>query len=155
MGRIYEISFQNVSISATQDLFNIAATSGMAFALHEIQLGQITQTSVENLQISLRRFTATVTNGSGGGAATPQKHTSGDAAATVTARINDTVVATTNGTATVIRPDTFSLLNGYFYLPAPEDRIIIAPSQNLIIRLDSAPAAARTMSGSAVIEELF
>jgi len=154
MGRVYEIPFNNISVSAVQDLISVQSTSGMAFKVLEVVLGQITSTTVESLNLSLKRFSGAYSIGSGGGAVTPAKHNFGDPAATATARRNDTT-QTNGGTSVTVRADVYNEVNGYQYLAIPDKEIIIAPSQAFVVSLDSAPGAARTMSGSVTIEELF
>lgn len=153
--RIYTCQFNNVAVSAVQDLFAITATASMAIKIHEIIIGQVTSTVIGNLRLSLKRMPSTVTAGSGGGAGTIQSINPSDAAATSTVRINDTVQATTSGTAQIIRSDIYNVLNGFIYLPPIEDRPIIKPSQAFIVSLDSAPGSAETMSGNIIFEELF
>ena len=154
MGRVYEVPFAAVSVSAVQDLLSVQSTSGMAFRLLEIVLGQITITTVEALNLSIKRFSGAYTIGSGGASVTPAKHNFGDAAATVTGRRNDTT-QTTGGTSVTLRADAYNEINGYQYLGIPDKEIIIAPSQALVLSLDTVPGAARTMSGAILIEELF
>lgn len=155
MGRVYSVSFSGVSVAAVQDLIAVTATSAMAFKVHSIQVGQITKTSVESLRVSLKRLPATVTVGSGGTAPTPRKVVNGDAAATVTARANDTTQATTGGTAETLLADVFNLVNGFAWIFPPDDRPVIAPSQAVTFSLDTAPAATYVMNGSMVVEELY
>ena len=153
-GRVYSVEFNAVSVSAVQDLFLVQSTSGMAFKLLEIVLGQITLTTVEELRLTLKRFSGAYTAGTGGTAFTPVKHNFGDAAATATCFTNATT-QTSGGTATILRADTFNEVNGYQYLAIPDREIIIAPSQALVVSLDTSPAAARIMSGTLTLEELF
>src|ERR1044071_994781 len=110
--RLYTVQFNNVSISAAQDLFGLLATANMAFKVHWIELGQKTLTSWEAKEVQLIRNPATVTVGSGGTAPTPQKVNNGDAAATVTARVNDTTSQTTSGTASTLWSREWEFLNG-------------------------------------------
>lgn len=154
MPRIYTVSFASVAVTAVQDLISVQSTSGMAIEIHEIVLGQVTATSIEALAISLKRFSGAYTIGSGGSAATPAKHNFGDSAATATGRVNDTT-KTTGGTSTTIRAEVFNEVNGFQYLPAPDDRPVIAPSQAFVLSLDGAPAASRTVSGALTFAELF
>lgn len=151
--RTYSVRFANVSVSAVQDLIAVICGASMAIELHGIVLGQITQTSVEALQISVKRLPATVTNGSGGTTPTPQKIERGDAAATATAHANDTTPATTGGTAVVLHSDVVNLVNGYQFFWPPEDRPTAGLSEALVFSLDSAPLAARTMSGTLIFAE--
>jgi len=154
-GRMYSVNFASVSVSAAQDLINITATSGMAFKIHRIEIGQTTLTSWAALPIKLIRLPATVTPGSGGSAVTPSKMNNGDAAATVTARSNDTTPATTNGTATILLAREWELLNGFLVVFTPDERPVIAPSQAVQLNLPSAPSSATTLSATVLIEELF
>jgi hypothetical protein len=153
--RTYTVSFSGVSVTAVQDLLAVYSGASMAFEVHSIQLGQITQTAVEAVRISLKRLPATVTTGSGGTAPTPRPADSADTAATITARANDTVQATTNGTAITLLADSFNLVNGYQWIFPPDDRPVCKLSEAIVLSLDSAPAASRTISGTIVVAELF
>lgn len=152
--RIYTIPINGVSVSAVQDLFSIQATSAGSFYLQEIYLGQITQTSVELLRLSIKRFSGAYSIGSGGSSVTPARNLAGDAAATVTARINDTT-QTTGGTSLTLPCDDWNLINGWQYLPAPEDREHFFISTAFALSLDTAPGSARTVNGYVKIAEDF
>lgn len=154
MGRIYTISFSNVSVAAVQDLISAQSTAGMAFSVHSLVLGQTTATTVGNLRVTLKRFSGAYTIGSVGSAATPAAQNFGDAAATVTGRVNDTT-QTTAGTSKVLVADVYNPINGYQFLPPPEDRPIIAISQAFVVSLDTAPSGGETTNGTLTIEELF
>jgi hypothetical protein len=152
--RVYTMTFANVSVSAVQDLLAIYAGSSGAAEIHEYVIGQVTATTVGNLRHSLKRLPATVTAGSGGSSGTLNKSRSGDAAATVTGRTNDTSQATTGGTAVLLREDVYNPINGYQFLPAPEDRPACSPAEALIVSLDTAPGSAESMNGSITVAEL-
>jgi hypothetical protein len=154
-GRTYTINFRAVSISAVQDLCCAYAGASMGIEVVSITLGQVTQTSVEECAISIKRLPATVTTGSGGGAMTPTPDADTDAAATFTARINDTTPATTNGTAVYPHVDVWNEVNGYQWIFPERARPSCKLSEALSFSLDGAPAAARTVSGSMKIRELF
>jgi hypothetical protein len=154
-GRTYNIVFRGVSVSATQDLCAAYAGASMAVEVVSITLGQITQTSVENLQLSVKRLTATVTNGSVGSSFTPTLDTDTDAAATFTARINDTSIATTSGSTAYLHSDVVNLVNGYQWIFPERNRPSCKLSEALIFSLDTAPSGARTMSGAMKVRELF
>jgi hypothetical protein len=153
--RVYSIEFANVSVSAVQDLLTVFCGTSKAVKLHSIVLGQTTGTSVQNLNISLKRLPATVTPGSGGTAPVPQPVNPGDAAPTITAHANDTTRSTTSGTAQIMLSDVINTVNGYLFLPPAEDRIIAGPGQALVLSLDTAPASPMAISGTVVVEELF
>lgn len=153
--RLYSLVFKDVAITAAQDLINLTATAGMAFKIHSIELGQRTLATWEAKNVRLTRNPATVTAGTGGAAGTLKPLNPSDVAATVTARTNDTTGQTTSGTATDIFAREWEFLNGFFWLPAPEQRPIIRPSEGVVLRLDTAPSASMTASGYMLIEELF
>jgi hypothetical protein len=152
-GRSYSVQFANVAVSAVQDLLAVICGASKSIELHGVVIGQITGTSVQNLNLSVKVLPATVTNGSGGAAVTPQKMERGDAAATVTARRNDTTQATTSGTAVTVHSDVFNVINGYqFFWPA-EDRPTADLSEAIILSLNTAPSSALTMSGTLYFAE--
>jgi hypothetical protein len=155
MARPYVIQFNNVAVTAAQDLFNIASTSGMAFVLHQLELNSESSSSAAELRVVIKRLTATVTNGSGGGAATISALSSTDATATVTGRINDTTRATTSGSTTNLFSFGWNVLNGLLFCPPPEIRPTFGISQNLLIGLETAPGSSTTLNGYVVIEEIF
>ena len=154
-GRMYSITFLDVSVSATQDLINITATAGMAFKIHRIELGQRTLTAWESKPVRLLRMPVTVTAGSGGAAVTPAKMNSGDAAATVTARANDTTAMTTSGSSSILMARDWEFLNGFLVVFTPDERPVIAVSQGVALNLPTAPSGATLASGTILIEELF
>lgn len=153
--RPYSIEFTGVSVSAVQDLLTAYCGASMAIEVHGVVIGQITGTTVQNLKISIKRLPTTVTAGSGGSAPTPQPMMAGDVAATFTARTNDTVQATTNGTASLLHEDVFNTVNGYQFFFPPILQPTAKLSQAIVISLDTAPSSAMTMSGTLYVAELF
>jgi hypothetical protein len=155
MSRFYTVQFNAVTATAVQDLFNISATSGMAFKLHQLELGSDNQTAVGEVRVSIKRLTATVTNGTGGSSATMIPLLSTDSAATITGRTNDaTTRASTSGSTSLLFELGWNLLNGLIFIPAPEYRPSFAISQNLLIGLETAPSSA-IIDGYIILEEAF
>lgn len=154
-GRSYSVQFNNVGVAAVQDLIALYSGASMAVALLGVVIGQITGTTVQNLRLSIKRLPATVTAGSGGNSATPRKGLRGDAAATATARINDTTQATTSGTAEILHSDVFNTVNGYQMFWPPSTPLTFGLSEAAVLSLDQAPAASLTMSGTLYFEELI
>ena len=153
-GRIYTMGFQNVSLNAVQDLFNVSAGSSKIFAVLSINLGQITGTAVANCRIRIRYFPSTVTAGSGGAAGTIKPWVSGDPAATITGRTNDTTQATSSGTIVDLWDDQWNIINGFLWVPpVPSRPPVIGISGAVIVSLDTAPSAILA-SGSITVEEL-
>lgn len=155
MGRLYTVSIDQVAVSAAQDLFGILATANMSLKIWRVELGQRTLTAWEAKPVKLIRNPSTATAGSGGSAPTPRPVNASDAAATFTCRINDTTAQTTNGTATVEYARDWEFLNGFIWVPLPDERPILKPSQGFGFNLPVAPSASMTVSGSMWVEELF
>lgn len=154
--RSYSVAFQNVPVSAVQDLIALYCGASMACELHGVQIGQITGTNVQNLRVSIKRLPATVTAGTGGSSATPRSMLSGDAAATATARANDaTTQASTSGTPQTLHADVMNTVNGFSFFWPPNDIPTFKPGEACVLSLDTAPSSALTMSGTLYFGELF
>ena len=154
MSRMYSVTFEAVSVSAPQDLFQIIGASGKVLRIIDISLADIDTTEPTNQQLSLRcrLLPATVTNGSGGSAPTPQPFDPGDAAASFTAKANSTTKATTGGTASVIREDGCNIAAGYaFPFSAPP---IVISGTSFVFELLSTVSGTCTMSGTCTVEEI-
>jgi hypothetical protein len=153
-GRIYTVSVSNATLAAVQDMISITVGASKIIAILSVNIGQVTGTSVANQRIRLRYLPVTVSAGSGGSAITPRPWVPGDAAATVTARQNDTVQATTNGTAIDLWDDQWNIINGFIFVPPiPSRPPIIGISGAFILSLDTAPASLVT-NYSVTFEEL-
>jgi len=150
---IFKIPMSAVSISTVQDLWHIKAGGTYPLLIHEIVLSQKTLVAVEGRDLKLIRHTATVTQGSGGSTPTPQNIAPGGASSGCTIHMNDTTQASA-GTLTTLHADVWQFLNGFFWMPAPEDRIFVAPGTGFIVSLAAAPTAAMVASGTITYEEL-
>ena len=107
MPRIYTVNFENVTISAAQDLVVIKGSTGKICRILRMWLGPTNTTlqTAQHWRLRSRFLPVTVTLGSGGTTPTPQPLDPGDAAAAATAHVNDTTPATTNGTASLLWAD--------------------------------------------------
>lgn len=152
---IYTATFAAVAVTAAQDLFEIVAPSNSGIAIRKVVVGQYTDfgdAAAEILSIQIiRGFT---TSGSGGSTATPApvKGHTGAATSTATVEINNTTVAQ-NGTGVVMIADSFNIAAGWVYEPPPDERITIAPSGRLVVRI-TAPADSITTNGTLIFEEI-
>jgi hypothetical protein len=93
MGRIYSISFEEVAVTAAQDLFEILVPADAVMRLHSIVISQSSDAGnaqSEQLPFTIKRVTGAPTSGSGGSTPTPRPHSQGDAAAGITAEANNT-----------------------------------------------------------------
>ena len=84
MGRYYVCQFEDVAVTAAQDLFEVAAPSTGIVVIHKWVIFQTTDTgdaAEEILEIETVRGDGSVTSGSGGSTDTPEPIDNGDAAA--------------------------------------------------------------------------
>jgi hypothetical protein len=141
-----------VTVTAAQDLLGIYAGTS-AFLVREALLAQVTETTQENLPISMKRLPATVTTGSAGSAVTPRSYGAGQGSiSNVTARTQDTTQASTSGNATII-PDALNELIGWHQIYDPP--FLVAPGEAAVLSLDGVSTSTRAMSGWVLIEVLF
>lgn len=154
MGMLYSVNFTSVAVTATQDLMAYAAPSDSIVVIHSVELTQssdVGDAQAEGLSILHKRGATAA--GSGGGTMTPAPLEFGFAAAGGVARINDTTPAS-GGTIVTLRPSNWIIQNPYLWLPTPEQRHILSPSQRYVVGLATAPADSVTMSGEMIVEEI-
>ncbi len=152
-GRIYTAAFSNATISAIQDLFSLSNGSTKVIALQRIVLGQVTATSVANARLRIRRFTSTITVGSGGATIAANPVVPGDAATAVTVRSGDTTQST--GAAAIdINDEAWAIPGGYLWLPIDSKRPpMLKLSELFTLSLDQT-IASLVCNGSIDFEEV-
>jgi hypothetical protein len=157
MGRFYTVTFDNVSVSAAQDLFELTPADDKPIALCGLMLdnvggtGDAADAQEELLRLSIiRGFTA---SGSGGTAPTPCPLLAGDSAAGFAAEVNNTTVANT-GTTTApmnlgwnVRVPLREFWPQEFWIGATQ------ANTSIVVRLVTAPADAVSMSGTLFVCE--
>lgn len=154
MPREYTVGFENILVSAAQDLLQIKGATGKILRILRVAVAAVDSTAPTSQQARLRcRFLpTTVTDGSGGSTSTPRPLDPGDAAASFTCLINNTTPATTNGTAAILETNGCNIFAGYDYaFPKPP---IIGPSESFTFELLSTVSGTVHMSGVALVEEL-
>lgn len=160
IGRPYSVNFVAVAVTAQQDLIYLKPAADKIIILEAVYIGLSGGTAdagdaqEELLDIEIIRVPATVTVGSGGSSMTPNPLLVNDSAAGVTARINDTVKATTSGTLKVLHADGMNTRVPYAYVPPPENRHVVANAEALVVRLNTTPNDSILLSGTAYIREL-
>lgn len=155
MARFYALQFNNVAVTAAQDLFAVRCGANVGITLHQFELNSESSSAPAELRVLVKRMSATVTLGSGGSVnQTPSQLTSTDTACSITsAGLNNTSRATTSGATTNLFAWGWNVLNGLLFVPAPEWRPTFAVSEALIIGLETAPGSSTTMDGYIVISE--
>jgi hypothetical protein len=148
-GLNYSAQFENVAISATQDIFLIEAASGVPVMLHRVELSWgVTAQEIVRLQI-LRRTTA----GSAGSAVTPKPLNSRNtvaAAATVTS--NRTTPGSAGDVLWTYQQNLVVPVDELFGLN--ELKIVVPGGGKLALNLASAPAASRNASCTIFFTEI-
>ena len=157
MGRMYAVTFEDVTVSLAQDLFEIIPADDKPVVIHACYLSQNTEladAAEEQLRITIVRGHATT--GSGGSAFTALPLSPNDTAAGFAAEINNTTIASA-GTGVNLHAETFNVRSGWAYVPPPEQRLYCSQAVGVIIvvRLVAAPADALDMSGTLILEELI
>jgi hypothetical protein len=142
----------SVAVTAAQDFFEVNAPSTGIVVVHRIFLGQSSDAAdaqAEMLRVQIERGGGTA--GSGGTTPTAAPHCVGHAAFGGTVEANNT---TQVGTPTTIYEEAFNVQAGWFWVPTPEERIIIPPSGILVVAIPTAPTDSLTMQGSITFEEI-
>lgn len=160
LGRAYTVTFAATAVTAVQDLWYIKPAADKGVYIEYCEVNNVGGTAdagdaqEELLRVEIIRLPATVTVGSGGTAPTPTPLAVNDTAASFTARVNDTTVATTSGTAKTVIASGFNVRTGWLWAPVPEHRIPVANAEALVVRLNLAPADSINLSGTLIVREL-
>lgn len=154
MSGIYTAVFNNVAVTAIQDLFEIVAAADAVVLLHDIHLSQNTDVgdaAEEVLRIELT--SGHTSSGSGGSAPTAIPRDIGQSAFGGTVEVNNTTQASA-GTIVTKYVWNWNIRVGFDKIFTPETRPRIAPGTRMCLELPAAPADSVTMSGSITIEEI-
>lgn len=154
MSGIYTAVFNNVAVTAIQDLFEIVAASDAVVLIHDIHLSQNTDVgdaAEEVLRIELT--SGHTTSGSAGSAPTAIPRNIGQAAFGGTVEVNNTTQASA-GTIVTHYVWNWNIRVGFDKIFTPETRPRIAPGTRMCLELPAAPADSVTMSGSVTFEEI-
>ena len=156
MGRMYVVTFENVSVSAAQDFFELVPADDKPVRLHSLELSQSSDAgdSEEEL-LRVKVIRGHTTSGSGGTSPTPRNlHSATGAAAGFTAEVNNTTIASA-GTTHDLWAATFNVRAGLEKVWTPETMPGAGQgSTTIVVRLMAAPGDALTMSGTLYVEEL-
>lgn len=155
MSGVYTVSFEQVAVTAVQDLIAATSASGklcVLLALHLSQTNRGGDAQEEILGIRVR--SGQTTAGSIGTAPTPTPNDPvGSSASGFTARANDTTQASAG---TIVRHYTWNWnVRGPFDIILPEGmQIIFTNGRRLTFELFETPSVSMTMSGNMVVQEL-
>lgn len=153
MGRMYTAIFENVSVSAAQDLFEITPADDKPVKIHQIVISNVSSETADQLRYTIKRFSGAYTSGSGGTSPTPRPLDSNDTAAGFTVEANNTTRAT-GGTSVTLWAEGQDARAGWNWFPTPAGQIRCPQAEAIVVGLEAAPASSTPMSGTVLIEEL-
>lgn len=148
--RKYTAGITATSIAVAQDLVAITAPSTGVICITRAwvtQSGNVT--SEQNLAVLQRVST---NNTSGATSLTPRKMEMGDPSSVATVYSVPTVLNTLIGDPHV--HEGFNWVSGFLWVPAPEERMFLAPSGIAVLRLINNPSAAKIIDAGINFIEL-
>jgi hypothetical protein len=147
MPRVYDIVQDRVSMTAAvQTLIEFTNASDSIIIVLRAWIGQSTNVTSAQQTVSLVRKSGAGTNVT---APVANPKDVGDPAIGATLR----GLCTTVGTVSVVLyPDTFNWVNGWLWLPVPEERHYVSPSGIYGLHIPVAPAALTVSCGITVME---
>lgn len=153
-GPVFTVPFSASAItSAETDLFCVTAPANAKVVIREIRFGQYSDfgdAQAEMLSVTL--MTGSTAN-SGGATITAQNVQQHSGALTAgSSALGPSATVASTASATVRLADTWNVASGWFYKPEPIERLVLNPSQRLVVRI-SAPNDALTMNGTLVVQE--
>ena len=163
IGRVYALTFENVNIPAAQDFFYVKPASDKICIIEGFYLSNVGGSAdagdaqEEILRLVINRLPSTVTVGSGGSASatgTLNPLAVNDTAAGFTGRTNDTTPATTSGTARTVHADGWNIRIPYVWMPPPEQRILVANAEAIVVKMLSTPTDGISSSGGILVREI-
>ena len=149
MGRLYSISFTEISVALQQDLFHLE-TLTVPSILHAVFLSQssdLGDAEAEGLSIIIARVTDAVTNVT---AEVPLD--GGDAVATANINVNQTTELVAG--ITTVHSEAWNIALPFVYLPPPELRPTIQIGNALVVNLNTTPNDAMIASGTLYFEQI-
>lgn len=154
MPRLYTVEFNQVTVTAAQDLFQVLGAAGkMVRVLRaEVSSTDTTLPSSQMLSFSGVFMSAAVTPGSGGTTPTPQKTDPGDANPSFTAAVNNTTPASTSGSTAVVWSGGQHIYNGLDETFAQP--ILVGPGEAFLLKLLSTVSGTVHLSGTLWCEEM-
>lgn len=151
MGRMFSATFEEITVAAVQDFFNLLAPSDMSVLVHWLVLSQSSDagdSESEQLSVLIHRGT---TAGTGGTTPTPSPKNISDTS-TVTVRANDVTTQSTEGAQ--LHAECFNVMAGLNIVWTPETAWAISPSTRFVVTLQTTPSDNLTMSGTIYFEEI-
>ena len=136
----YQVTRSSTTTSTAITVVQISVPANCAIEISRIEVNQstITTSAATRIQLLRKSAAATVTS------ATPVPLSEGMQASKCVGGTGATgITATVEGTdSTVLWENGFNIVNGTLYLPPPEARILIGPSEIIGLKFPTAPTSA-------------
>lgn len=156
-GRMYSGAMALTAQSAIFDAFELIAPATGLVALVSVELGQTTLLTDANEFIStvtFHRFTGAYTSGASGETpAMAALHQDAVASSATLEARNTTVAVAGSGAIEIISVVAWNLRGGFLYLPPEDLRIVVAPTDAIIVTV-SDPGTSVSICGTLVWEEV-
>lgn len=149
-GGVYAAYMEAVSVSGAITLVQVKAGSAVSIELLRAWVSQSgsTTSAMQRIRILRKSAAATVTS------FTPVRLSGGATADSAGGTSATGTNASNEGTdGDVLVPDAFNVLNGWLWLPTPEERIIAAPGTILALVFPAAPGSALTVTAGMIFRE--
>lgn len=147
---LYIATFENIAITAIQDIFELATPADVCTELvyfSIIQTSDVGDAAEEILRILVNRMTPTVTSGSLGAVVTPEVEPKGAVASGATVERNNTTQSTTTGVTDTLEVIGWNIRIGVEKIWLPGEHVL-SPSDYLVIELPAAPADSLSVSAT-------
>lgn len=158
MAGIYTVVFENVSVSASQDFFELTPADDKPIRILGWNMDNVGGTAdAGDAQEELWRLllrAGHATSGSGGSAPTPIPVVASQSASGFTAEVNNTTIASTGTTHDHWAGGMNVRVPAPFWLPERYQPTVSQAETRIVLRLLSTPADAVSMSGTIWVEEL-
>lgn len=148
IGRVYAIEVPALSVSAASDLLEIVAGTGKPFDILSAIITQETSESSEQLALALYRLSA---SGTGGTAVTPRPTDANNAQAFGGTATKARTASGARSPAESLWREGQNVLNGWRYVPTPEERIDVTSAGIVAIALINAPAVVTPIIVSIIV----
>jgi hypothetical protein len=149
---VYQIALVNTAVTGAITLVQIKAGTVGAVELLRAWCSQSNSTTstMQRITILRKSTAATVTSG------TPLLINGSQAAKAVggTSATGTNASNENSGDGDVLYPDVFNILNGWLWVPTPEERIIVPPSGMIGLKFMTAPASSLTINAGFVFGEI-
>ena len=147
---VYLLSINSVSISGTNPILQLKPASSFNCEIIRAWCVQSGSTTSTQQRIQLSRFSAAATVTS----FTPLVLNGAQAAKAVGSTSGTGHTGSSSGTETdILYPDVFNILNGWLYVPVPEERIVIKSGDILGMRFPTPPGTALTVTAGIIFAE--